>query len=110
MTHVVVHSNIVEGFQQCLNESKRRLLKEVADEFCLDLKYLENKYLKHDLPDRSRVIEKRRYNADVSKENRCDATTKKGALCIKSRVDGCRFCQIHQAWKGREEKRTLQHE
>ena len=99
MTRVIVHSNIIEGFQKCVNETKRELLKEIAEEFCLDLKYLESKYLKYESSDASRMIEKKPYNAGVSKADRCKATTKKGSRCIKSKVAGTNFCQIHIAWK-----------
>lgn len=99
MTNVIVYSNIVEGLQRSLRESKFLLLKEVAEEFSLDLNYLEKKYLSDRVPSNPVMIEKKRYNSEVSKGDRCEAITRKGPRCIKSRVNGSCYCQIHKTWR-----------
>ena len=104
MTNVVVRSNIVDGLHRSIRESKFTLLKEIADEFSLDLKYLERKYLSDMLPSKTVLIEKKMYNSHVLPVDRCEANTRKGAQCIKSKVDGGCYCQIHKAWKSRQRK------
>lgn len=106
MTNVVVRSNIVDGLQRSIRESKYILLKEIAEEFSLDLKYLEKKYLSEIVRSKTVMIEeKKKYNSDVLFADRCEANTRKGAQCIKSKVDGCCYCQIHKAWKSRHQRR-----
>ena len=99
MTSVVVHSEVLSSIHEILRESKLEMLTEIASEFKLDIEYLERKFLSKHLPANCVPITKPPYNKGVSTSRRCIATTRGGHQCIKSRVEGRVYCQIHLRWK-----------
>lgn len=99
MTSVVVHSELLSSIHEILRESKREMLTEIASEFKLDIGYLETKFLGKHRPANCVPIAKKAYNKEVSTSRRCLASTRDGKQCIKSRVEGSVYCQIHMRWK-----------
>jgi len=100
MTSVRVHSDLVLGLQELLLHSKHQMLIEIAEEFELDVEYLEKKYLKKHRETKSHLVEKTQYNKEIADKERCKARTRKGDRCIKSRIEGSTYCQIHMRWGG----------
>lgn len=98
MTSVRVHSDLVSGLQELLLQSKHQMLIEIAEEFELDLEYLEKKFLKRHRETRSYPVEKTQYNKKIADVVRCNARTRKGERCIKSKLEGSKYCQIHIQW------------